>query len=98
MAEELKRGGGRYTRREVVKRAGIGAGGLIVAGGLTQDALARQIRVVHEAATEATTIKIGFTSPRTGPLGGFGEPDPFAHATALSWRRSTSPCTARSCR
>ena len=78
MAEELKRGGGRYTRREVVKRAGVGAGGLIVAGGLTQDALARQIRVVHEAATEATTIKIGFTSPRTGPLGGFGEPDPFA--------------------
>ena len=66
------------TRRELVKRAGVGVGGLIVAGGAAEGALARSVRVLREAAPEASTIKIGFTSPRTGPLGGFGEPDPFA--------------------
>ena len=35
-------------------------------------------RVIGEAAPAASTIKIGFISPRTGPLAGFGEPDPYA--------------------
>ena len=71
-----------YTRREVVKRAAIGAGGLVVAGAAADTALARPIRVVREAAPDAGTIRIGFESPRTGPLGGFGEPDPFAISLA----------------
>jgi branched-chain amino acid transport system substrate-binding protein len=68
---------GRFTRREVVKRAGIGAGGLLVAGAAAGDALAKPIRVTHEAAPEARTIKIGFLSPLSGPLGSFGEADPW---------------------
>jgi branched-chain amino acid transport system substrate-binding protein len=68
----------RLTRRELVKRASVGAGGLLVAGGAAEGALAKSIRVVHEEAPEALTIKIGFISPRTGPLGSFGEPDPYA--------------------
>jgi len=68
---------GRFTRREVVKRAGIGAGGLLVAGAAAGDALAKPIRVTHETASEASTIKIGFLSPLSGPLGSFGEADPW---------------------
>ena len=71
-------GSSRYSRRELIKRAGVGAGGLIVAGAAAESALGKPIRVVHEAAPEANTIKVGFVSPRSGALGGFGEPDPFA--------------------
>ncbi len=78
MADEPQGQSGRLTRRELVKRAGIDAGGLIVAGGAAEGALAKSIRVVHEEVAEASTIKIGFISPRTGPLGSFGEPDPYA--------------------
>jgi branched-chain amino acid transport system substrate-binding protein len=77
MADEAHGGSGRYTRREVVKRAGIGAGGLLVAGAVTDDALARRIKVVHEAAPEANTLRIGFASPLSGALGSFGEADPW---------------------
>ncbi len=77
MAEPVQRGSG-LTRRELVTRAGVGAGGLLVGGGVAQSALARTVRVVRETAAEESTIKIGFASPRTGALGGFGEPDPFA--------------------
>jgi branched-chain amino acid transport system substrate-binding protein len=77
MAEESQGGGGRYTRRDVVKKAGVGAGGLLVGGALAGSAAARPIRVVHETAPEASTIKIGFLSPLTGPLGSFGEADPW---------------------
>jgi branched-chain amino acid transport system substrate-binding protein len=78
MADEPQGGSARLSRRELVKRAGVGVGGLIVAGGAAESAFGKSIRVVHENAPEASTIKIGFTSPRTGALGGFGEPDPFA--------------------
>src|SRR5215470_12093422 len=70
---------GGITRGELIKRAGVGAGGLVVAAALPATAKAR---VLHEAAPEANIIRIGFTSPRTGPLGGFGEPDPFAISLA----------------
>ncbi len=63
------------TRGDLVKKAGVGIGGLLVAGAVPATAKAR---VVREAVPEANLIKVGFTSPRTGPLGGFGEPDPFA--------------------
>ena len=70
------------TRGDLVKRAGVGIGGLLVAGAVPATAAAR---VVREAAPEANIIRIGFTSPRTGPLGGFGEPDPFAINLARKW-------------
>jgi branched-chain amino acid transport system substrate-binding protein len=54
------------SRRDFVKRAAAGAGGLAFAGS------------VSTAFAQATdVIKIGFVSPRTGPLGGFGEGDPY---------------------
>jgi branched-chain amino acid transport system substrate-binding protein len=77
MADEPQAGSPRFTRREVVKRAGVGAGGLVVAGSMTGSAIARPIRVGHESAPEASTLKIGFLSPLTGPLGSFGEADPW---------------------
>ncbi len=77
MAEEPQGGSTRLTRREVIKRGGVGAGGLLVAGSLTDSAFARTVRVGHESASEANTLKIGFLSPLTGPLGSFGEADPW---------------------
>jgi branched-chain amino acid transport system substrate-binding protein len=54
------------SRRDFVKRAAAGAGGLVLAGNASS------------AFAQATdVIKIGFISPRTGPLGGFGECDPY---------------------
>src|SRR5512142_1180610 len=61
------------SRQDFVTRAGIGAGGLLAAGALPAGWLR-----VDEAAAAANVIRIGFVSPRTGPLGGFGEPDGFA--------------------
>ena len=58
----------RLTRREVVKKAGIGAGGIVLAGSAAGNALAKPIRVTHEAVPEANSLKIGFLSPLTGPL------------------------------
>ena len=66
-----------YSRRELIKRAGVGAGGLIVAGAAAESAFGKPIRVVHEAAPEASTLRIGFLSPLTGALGSFGEADPW---------------------
>ncbi len=54
------------SRREFVKRAAAGAGGLALAG-----------KVSSAFAQASDLIKIGFVSPRTGPLGGFGEGDPY---------------------
>jgi len=54
------------SRRDFVKRAAAGAGGIAFAG-----------RISTAFAQAADVIKIGFVSPRTGPLGGFGEGDPF---------------------
>ncbi len=54
------------SRRDFVKRATAGAGGIAFAGSIST-----------AFAQAADVIKIGFVSPRTGPLGGFGEGDPF---------------------
>ena len=67
------------SRSELLRRGGIGAGGLLLAGALPASGFAR---VIGEAAPAARTIKIGFISPRTGPLGSFGEPDPYALSLA----------------
>ncbi len=59
------------SRRDFVKRAAAGAGGLALAGNMSS-----------AFAQAADTIKIGFVSPRTGPLGGFGEGDPYVLSLA----------------
>ena len=56
------------TRRTFVKGAGAIAGGAVLAGGMPS---------LWKPANAAETIKVGFISPRSGPLGGFGEGDPY---------------------
>jgi branched-chain amino acid transport system substrate-binding protein len=60
------------SRRELLKRAGVGAGGLAVSGSLAGPAWARP-----KSYDAGNTITIGFVSPRTGPAAGFGEPDGY---------------------
>lgn len=60
----------KLTRRELVRRTGIGAGGLML-GGLLGACGGNGGRGSGE------TLKIGFVSPRTGPAAAFGEPDPY---------------------
>jgi branched-chain amino acid transport system substrate-binding protein len=67
------------TRRELVKRAGVGAGGVVLGGVAASPAWARPR---DEAAADADTITIGFVSPITGPASGFGEPDPYVISLA----------------
>ncbi len=74
MAEETRYPGTTISRRELVERASVGVGGLLVAGALP----AGWLRVQESAEAANALIKIGFISPRTGPLGSFGEPDPYA--------------------
>src|SRR5690242_7309614 len=73
MAEGTEHAGdARISRRELVKRAGVGAGGVLLSGAAAGPAWARPKS--HDASN---TIKIGFVSPRTGPAAGFGEPDGY---------------------
>ena len=72
MAEEGRGGERGISRREFVKRAGVGAGGLIVSGATASPIWARP--KVWDASN---TIKIGYISPLTGPAAGFGEGDPW---------------------
>lgn len=75
------------TRRDLLKRAGVGAGVLMVpgllsaCGGGTTTAGGSTATTAGATATTgaapAGTIKIGFISPRTGPAAAFGEPDPY---------------------
>lgn len=65
------------SRRDLVKRAGVGAGGLLLVPGVASAGIR-----VSDRADAASTIKIGFISPRTGPLAGFGEPDPYVLSLA----------------
>jgi branched-chain amino acid transport system substrate-binding protein len=62
----------RISRRELVKRAGVGASGLLLAGAGASPIWARP-----RSFDATTTITIGFVSPLTGPAAGFGEPDPY---------------------
>jgi branched-chain amino acid transport system substrate-binding protein len=55
------------SRREFVKRASAVAGGAALAG----------VPALWQAADAAEAIKVGFISPLTGPLGSFGETDPY---------------------
>jgi branched-chain amino acid transport system substrate-binding protein len=60
------------SRRELLRRAGLGAGGLAVSG-----AAAPQVWAAPRVSQADQTLKIGFVSPLTGPASGFGEPDPY---------------------
>ena len=75
MSEVEKQGGSGITRRELVKRAGVGAGGLLLSGAAAQPIWARPRS--YEALDASSTITIGFVSPLTGPAAGFGEGDPY---------------------
>jgi branched-chain amino acid transport system substrate-binding protein len=75
MADEMWKG--KVSRREALKRAGVGAGGLVVSGSLAGPAFARP-----KSYDAGNTIKIGFVSPRSGPAAGFGEPDPYVLSLA----------------
>jgi branched-chain amino acid transport system substrate-binding protein len=56
------------TRREFAKRAVAAASGASLAGAIS---------AFWTTANAADTLKVGFISPRSGPLAGFGEPDPY---------------------
>jgi branched-chain amino acid transport system substrate-binding protein len=62
------------SRRELIKRAGVGAGGLALSSSLAAPAWARPNGTTRSAAN---TIKLGFVSPITGPAAGFGEGDAY---------------------
>ena len=55
------------SRREFVKTATLAAGSAALAGS----------PLLWKRADAAEVIKVGFISPRTGPLGSFGEGDPY---------------------
>ncbi len=56
------------SRRAFVRSVAAGIGGTVAAGGLP---------AFWRVAGAAETLKIGFISPRTGPLASFGEVDPY---------------------
>jgi branched-chain amino acid transport system substrate-binding protein len=58
----------RHSRRDFVTTVSAAAGGAVLAGGLP---------TMWGVANAAETLKVGFISPRTGPLGGFGDGDPY---------------------
>ena len=55
------------SRKQLVTRAGMGVGGLLIA----------QIAAACGGSSSGKTLKIGFVSPRTGPAAGFGEGDGY---------------------
>jgi branched-chain amino acid transport system substrate-binding protein len=70
MADEFETQG--YSRRDLLKRAGVGAAGFAAAGSFAEPIWARP-----RVADAGNTIKLGFVSPLTGPAAGFGEGDPY---------------------
>jgi branched-chain amino acid transport system substrate-binding protein len=73
----------RISRRQLIERAGLGAGGLMlaqfgVACSTGSDSESSGNQAGSTAATaEGESYKIGFVSPITGPAAGFGETDPY---------------------
>ncbi len=83
----------RVSRRDLIKKAGIGAGGVVMAGVIsacggsstttTTGSGSSASSVATTASTTATTVatagtlKIGFVSPRTGAAASFGEADGY---------------------
>ena len=72
----------RLTRRGLLKRAGAGVAGVAFSGVLAEPVWARA-----RTLDASNTIKLGFVSPLTGPLAGFGEGDPYIIGLAKhAWR------------
>lgn len=69
-ARANKDGGRAITRREFVRKTGLGASGLALAGSLP-------LAMSRAASAADPVLKVGFISPLTGPLAGFGESDPY---------------------
>ena len=83
----------KISRRDLVKKAGLGAGGVMMAsviaacggstttttaGGATgTTATTGGTTATSGSAPPAGTIKIGSVSPQTGPASSFGEVDPY---------------------
>jgi branched-chain amino acid transport system substrate-binding protein len=65
---------GRITRRRFVVATGVGAAAALTAK--------RGYGQTMAAASPENTLKVGFLSPRTGALAGFGEADPFVISLA----------------
>ena len=63
-----KSGTAGISRRDFVKKTGVGVGALAAAG---------TVPALWRTAQAADVLKVGFVSPLTGPLAGFGEGDPF---------------------
>ena len=75
MSDETTKESSGLNRAEFLKRGGAAVGGVVLGGAAAAPAWARGRRPV--AFDAASTIKIGFVSPLTGPAAGFGEPDPY---------------------
>jgi branched-chain amino acid transport system substrate-binding protein len=82
MSDEATKDSGGLKRSEFLKRSGVAVGGVVLGGVAAQPAWARPRG--PEAFDAASTIKIGFVSPLTGPAAGFGEPDPYVVSLAKS--------------
>src|ERR1017187_6907846 len=80
MSDETTKDSGGLNRSEFLKRSGVAVGGVVLGGVAAQPAWARPRG--PEAFDAASTIKIGFVSPLTGPAAGFGEPDPYVVSLA----------------
>ena len=61
------------SRRGFVRQVAAGAGGIV---------LANKSGITSAFAQASDVIKVGFISPRTGPLGSFGEGDPYVIGVA----------------
>ena len=80
MSDETTKDSGGLKRSEFLKRSGVAVGGVVLGGVAAQPAWARPRG--PEAFDAASTIKIGYVSPLTGPDAGFGEPDPYVISLA----------------
>jgi len=86
------------TRRDFLKTAGVAGAALGIAGGAGSVLTACGGGTTTSSSSGATgrTIKIGFVSPKTGPLAPFGEADAWcvkqweAYVTGRSTRSSSS--------
>ena len=63
-------------RNQVTQAGGLSRRALLVGAGVGSVALATNVRGAFAADAEKV-LKVGFVSPRSGPLAGFGEGDPF---------------------
>ncbi len=73
---------GELDRRSMLKLLGagvlgVGGAGLVSGSASASSSRLRSTRQTRISAAGSSTIKIGYITPRTGPLAGFSESDPF---------------------